>query len=70
MSDTNKPTFHLVYDMWDSMIEEVKTIIYLQEGKQFDDVSFFYNVVHEILNDRWAKSCTPLHCLAHSLNPK
>ena len=56
--------------MWDAMIEEVKTIIYLQEGKQFDDVSLFYNVVHGILNDHWAKSCTPLHCLAHSLNPK
>ncbi|GAV72515.1 LOW QUALITY PROTEIN: Dimer_Tnp_hAT domain-containing protein, partial [Cephalotus follicularis] len=25
--------------------------------------------VHEILVDRWNKSNTPLHCLAHSLNP-
>ncbi|GAV86681.1 hypothetical protein CFOL_v3_30108, partial [Cephalotus follicularis] len=26
--------------------------------------------VHEILVDMWNKSNTPLHCLAHSLNPK
>ncbi|KAI5351242.1 hypothetical protein L3X38_004133 [Prunus dulcis] len=30
----------------------------------------FFNVVHEILVDQWTKSSTPLHCLAHSLNPK
>ncbi|GAV69776.1 LOW QUALITY PROTEIN: Dimer_Tnp_hAT domain-containing protein, partial [Cephalotus follicularis] len=26
--------------------------------------------VHEILIDRWNKNNTPLHCLAHALNPK
>ncbi|KAE8685662.1 putative zinc transporter protein [Hibiscus syriacus] len=35
--DTDKPCLHLVYELWDSMIE---------------------------------KSYTPLHCLAHSLNPR
>ncbi|CAN7119656.1 unnamed protein product [Brassica rapa subsp. narinosa] len=43
--DTDKPCLHLVYEMWDSMIEK-------------------------ILVDRWTKNNTPLHCLAHSLNPR
>ncbi|GFS29134.1 hypothetical protein Acr_00g0005490 [Actinidia rufa] len=40
--DTDKPCLHLVYDMWDTMIEK----------------------------NRWNKNNTPLHCLAHSLNPR
>ncbi|GAU37924.1 hypothetical protein TSUD_269390 [Trifolium subterraneum] len=40
--DTNESNLHLVYEKWDSMIEQVK----------------------------WTKSHTPLHCLAHSLNPR
>uniref|UniRef100_A0A2N9ETS1 BED-type domain-containing protein n=1 Tax=Fagus sylvatica TaxID=28930 RepID=A0A2N9ETS1_FAGSY len=69
-ADTDKPTLHLVYDMWDTMIEKVKTIIFRHEGKQEGEVSTFYNVVYDILIDRWTKNCTPLHCMAHSLNPK
>ena len=34
------------------------------------EVSPFYQVVYQILVDRWAKNNTPLHCLAHSLNPR
>ncbi|KAJ7976594.1 Dimer_Tnp_hAT domain-containing protein [Quillaja saponaria] len=70
LCDTDKPTLHLVYDMWDSMIEQVRTVIFRQEKKEEDEVSDFYNVVYAILIDRWTKSCTPLHCLAHSLNPR
>ncbi|GAV84096.1 Dimer_Tnp_hAT domain-containing protein [Cephalotus follicularis] len=51
------------------MIEKVKKAIYRHEGKRDDEFSSFYFVVHEILVDRWNKSNTPLHCLAHSLNP-
>ncbi|CAL5411674.1 unnamed protein product [Camellia sinensis] len=68
--DTDKPCIHLVYDMWDSMIEKVKMSIYRHEGKRIDEESTFYNVVHQILVDRWNKNNTPLHCMAHSLNPK
>ncbi|XP_012854393.1 PREDICTED: uncharacterized protein LOC105973898 [Erythranthe guttata] len=68
--DTDKPCLHLAYEMWDSMIEKVKKTIYENEGKQRIESSAFYDVVHEILVDRWAKYNTPLHCLAHSLNPK
>ncbi|XP_057996523.1 uncharacterized protein LOC110669704 [Hevea brasiliensis] len=67
--DTYKPCLHLVYELWDSIIENVKQVIFYHEGKQADGFFPFYYVVHRILVDRWAKSNTPLHCLAHSLNP-
>ncbi|XP_077230410.1 uncharacterized protein LOC143863586 [Tasmannia lanceolata] len=68
--DTDKPCLHLVYDMWDTMIEKVKTAIYRKEAKRKEEESSFYEVVQEILFDRWNKSNTSLHCLAHSLNPR
>ena len=68
--DTEKPCLHLVYDMWDTMIEKVKTIIYRHEGKRQEEASIFYDVVFQILVDRWNKNNTPLHCMAHSLNPR
>ncbi|XP_030963925.1 uncharacterized protein LOC115985096 [Quercus lobata] len=70
IADTNKPCLHLVYDMWDSMIEKVKVVMYRHEGLEDDQYSSFWDVVYDILTDRWTKNCTPLHCLAHSLNPK
>ena len=69
-ADTDRPTLHLIYDMWDTMIEKVKASIYRFEGKELSEESSFYSVVYKILVDRWNKSNTPLHCLAHSLNPK
>ena len=70
VTDTDKPCLHLVYEMWDSMIEKVKATIYQHEGLEDDEYSSFWSVVYDILIDRWTKSCTPLHCLTHSLNPK
>ncbi|XLR38298.1 hypothetical protein S83_022958, partial [Arachis hypogaea] len=69
-TDTDAPTLHLVHEMWDSMIKKVKSAIYLYERKDEEESSSFYNVVHSILVQRWTKSSTPLHCLAHSLNPR
>ncbi|GFS43676.1 hypothetical protein Acr_00g0086400 [Actinidia rufa] len=68
--DEKWPTLHLIYDMWDSMIHKVNCAIYKHEGKSLDDETEFYNVVHKILVDRWNKNNTPLHCLAHALNPR
>ena len=68
--DTDRPCLHLIYDMWDEMIEKVKKAIYQKEGKRMEERSSFYDVVHQILVDRWSKNSTPLHCLAHTLNPK
>ena len=67
--DTDASNLHLVYEMWDSMIEKVKTTIYRHDEVLENEVSSFFEVIHEILNSRWSKSCNPLHCLAHSLNP-
>ncbi|XLR37763.1 hypothetical protein S83_022423, partial [Arachis hypogaea] len=60
--DTDAPTLHLVHEMWDLMIKKVK--------KDEQESSYFYNVVHSILVQRWTKSSTNLHCLAHSEDPK
>ncbi|XP_075636663.1 uncharacterized protein LOC142608889 [Castanea sativa] len=68
--NTDKPCLHLVYEMWDSMIEKVKAVIYQHEGLEDNEYSSFWSVMYDILIDRWTKNCTPLHCLAHSLNPK
>ncbi|XP_057250650.1 uncharacterized protein LOC130591372 [Beta vulgaris subsp. vulgaris] len=35
--DTDKPSLHLVYEMWDSMLEKVKIVIYTHEGLTDDD---------------------------------
>ncbi|XP_047339582.1 uncharacterized protein LOC124943061 [Impatiens glandulifera] len=56
--------------MWDDVIEKVKNIIYRHEEKELTEGSEFYDVVYAILTDRWTKSSSPLHCLAHSLNPR
>ncbi|RZC17078.1 Malate dehydrogenase 1, glyoxysomal [Glycine soja] len=67
-TDTEASSLHLVYEMWDSMIEKVKNAIYQYERKEESEGSTFYEVVHSISIDRWTKSSTHLHCLAHSLN--
>ncbi|CAA0840437.1 Unknown protein [Striga hermonthica] len=71
VADTDSPILHLVYDMWDSMIEEIKTVVFRHEGKDLlVGQSAFFDAIHKILEERWNKSNTPLHCLAHSLVPK
>ncbi|KAF7844553.1 uncharacterized protein G2W53_001458 [Senna tora] len=42
----------------------------MYERKDENEESSFYDVVHGILIECWTKSSTPLHCLAHSLNPR
>ncbi|KAM1996356.1 hypothetical protein ACFX15_029309 [Malus domestica] len=70
MADTDKPCLHLVYEWWDAMIEKVKAAIYRNERKALHEKSSFFDAVYRILLERWTKSSTPLHCLAHSLNPR
>ena len=55
---TDKPSLHLMYDMWDTTIEKVKSVIYWHEGKRKNEQSPFYDIVHQILEDRWNKSNT------------
>ena len=68
--DTDKPCLHLVYEMWNTMISKVREVVYKHEKKQDNEESTFWKVIDKILHDRWNKSNTPLHCLAHSLNPR
>ena len=70
VADMDRLCLHLVYERWDSMIEKVNAAIYQHEGLEDDEYNSFFNVVYDILIDRWIKNCIPLHCLAHSLNPK
>lgn len=70
MVDIEKSCFHLICEMWTDMIEKVKAAIYKHEGKAPQEESAFYSAVHDILEDWWSKSKTPLHCLAHILNPR
>ena len=69
-ADTDKPSLHLVYEWWETMIQTVKKAIFRKERKEHEDDSVFWNAVQSILISRWSKSNTPLHCMAHSLNPK
>ena len=39
--DTEKPCLHLVYEMWDSMIEKVKAAIYQHKGLEDDEYISF-----------------------------
>ena len=50
--DTDAPILHKVYEIWDSMIENVKKEIYRHEGKEEYWESPFYDVVHTILIER------------------
>ncbi|KAH7534035.1 hypothetical protein FEM48_Zijuj04G0194900 [Ziziphus jujuba var. spinosa] len=71
VADIDISVLHLIYDMWDTMIERVKKLIFDHEGKDLiSGSSVFFYAVHEILVSRWAKSNTLLHCMAHSLVPK
>uniref|UniRef100_A0A803KP61 HAT C-terminal dimerisation domain-containing protein n=1 Tax=Chenopodium quinoa TaxID=63459 RepID=A0A803KP61_CHEQI len=68
--DTDQSSLHLVYKIWDIMVQKVKDAIYKKEGKLDYEESTFFNVVKGILSSRWSKGSTPLHSLAHSLNPR
>ncbi|XP_039047312.1 uncharacterized protein LOC120187742 [Hibiscus syriacus] len=68
--DTDKSCLHLVYELWDSMIEKVKCEIYKKEKRHLTNFSSFYHIVYEILIARWTKSYTHLHCLVYSLYPR
>ena len=41
VADTEKPCLHLVYEMWDSMIEKVKAAIYQHKGLEDDEYISF-----------------------------
>ena len=69
--DTDQPIPVDVYEGWDSMIKYMRTIVMENECPEYGTlVEKLWSTIHDILISRWDKNCTPLHCLAHSLNPK
>eukprot|EP00253_Pinus_taeda_P035820 PITA_35820 len=69
--DTNQPILREVYEGWDSMIESVRSLILQSECPKYEtSPEALCGTLQNILVSRWDKNCTPLHCLAHSLNPK
>ena len=72
-ADTDKPILGDVYEGWDSMIETMKTIVLANDYEGLEDgtsAESLWSTIKDILISRWDKNCTPLHCLAHSLNPR
>lgn len=71
VADKDSCVLHFIYDMWDSMIEDVRGHIFEHENEDLlTGKSAFFDAIQKVLEDRWNKSNTPLHCLAHSLVPK
>lgn len=53
------------------MIESMRSNILQSEfPKSETSLEAFFTTILDILVNRWDKNCTPLHCLAHSLNPE
>ncbi|XP_068307387.1 uncharacterized protein [Pyrus communis] len=46
MADTDKPCLHLVYECWDTMIENVKAAIYRNERKALHEKNSFFDAVY------------------------
>lgn len=59
-ADTYRHTLHLTYNMWDTMIKNVRASTYRLEGNELSEYSSFNSVIYQILVNRWNKSNTPL----------
>jgi hypothetical protein len=69
-ADTDKPFLGEVYDGMDTMVEKTMEII-AQESPQLLFVdAHFVDTVKKIIVERWNHFNTPLHTLAHALNPR
>ncbi|KAG5580741.1 hypothetical protein H5410_051368 [Solanum commersonii] len=63
--DIDGSKLHLIDEMWDSMIEKVKKVIFEHEEENLiSGRSNFFYPSYDILVVRWNKSNTPLHCMA------
>ena len=70
-ADIDQPILRDVYEGLDSMIGSVKTIVIENECPKYEtSTKTLSSTIHDILIARWDKNCTPLHFLAHSLNPR
>ncbi|PWA38694.1 hypothetical protein CTI12_AA570610 [Artemisia annua] len=57
-ADTDSCVLHLVYDMWDTMIEQVKKVIFNHEGAGFlTEQSPFYDAIQNVIEIRAVRDC-------------
>ena len=69
--EMDQPILAYVYEGWDSMIDSMRTIVLENACPKYEtSVENLWSTIQDILTSRWDKNCTPLHCLAHSFNPK
>ena len=54
-TNTEASCLHLVYGMWDSMIEDVRKTTYKHKRISNIEESTFHQVVHAIFIDHWTK---------------
>jgi len=70
-TDMDKSILGEVYEGWDSMIKSMKTVVLEHECPEYGTLAkTLFTTIQDILINMWDKNCTPLHYLAHSLNPK
>jgi hypothetical protein len=69
-ADTDKPFLEEIYDGMDTMVEKTVEIITQEAPTLFFVEVDFVEHVRSIIVTRWNGFNTPLHTLAHALNPK
>jgi hypothetical protein len=69
-ADTDKPFLGEIYDGMDTMVEKTVEIITQEAPTLFFVEVDFVEHVRSIIVTRWNGFNTPLHTLAHALNPK
>jgi hypothetical protein len=69
-ADTDKPFLGEIYDGMDTMVEKTVEIITQEAPTLFFVEIDFVELVRSIIVTRWNGFNTPLHTLAHALNPK
>ncbi|KAK6777737.1 hypothetical protein RDI58_024455 [Solanum bulbocastanum] len=62
--DIDGSKLHLIDEMWDSMIEKIKKVIFEHEEENLIFGSNLFDTIYDILVVRWNKSNTALHCMA------
>lgn len=66
----DKPSVYLVQNMWDTMIERMKGVIYRHEGKEMMEILLFMIWCTKFWWIIGTKATPSLYCLTRSLNPR
>jgi hypothetical protein len=69
-ADMDKPFLGEVYNGIDTMVEKTMEIISQESPQHLFVAAHFVDLMKKIIVERWNQFKTPLHTLAHALNPK